>query len=151
VKAFQFNLERVLEWRRVQLLAAEEQLTQLQSQLHLLSQQEEKVLAAYRDSAEKLLSSATLAGGELQALAAFRERTNRLHQTLRARKARCEVLVAEQRQRLLKARKDHRILERLKEQRLKNWIYLNDREVESIAAETYLVNWVRTEAQRNDR
>jgi len=52
-------------------------------------------------------------------------------------------LVLEQRQRLLKARTDHRVLEKLKERRWRQWVYLNDRELEETAAEVYLAKWPR--------
>ncbi len=51
---------------------------------------------------------------------------------------------------LLKARKDHRILEKLKETRYKNWVYLNEREIESTAAEAYLSKWARLETDRKN-
>jgi flagellar export protein FliJ len=146
VKAFRFNLERVLDWRTVQLRTAEEKLTQLRQQLAALLQQEEQVLAAYRDNSAKVLSSQTIEGVELQRLAAFRVRTTHLLQAILRQRAQYEALILEQRQRLLKARKDHRILEKLRDTRFKNWVYLNDREIESTAAEAYLSNWNRREA-----
>ena len=143
MKAFRFHLDRVLAWRATELRAAEERLAQLQHQLLALSRQEAQLLADYYDNAGRLMSSPTIVGSELTALGVFRERTGRMHQALRAQRAQCEAHIAEQRQKLLKARKDYRILEKLKERRRRNWVYLNDREVESIAAEAHLVNWIR--------
>ena len=59
----------------------------------------------------------------------------------------CEKLITEQRQRLLKARTDHRVLENLKERRWRQWVYLNDREVEGTAAEVYLAKWGREDQE----
>ncbi len=150
MKTFRFNLERVLEWRTIQLKAAEEKLTQLRQQLSTLLQQEEQIRAAYRDSAERLLSAQTLGGAELQVLAAYRVRTDNLYQALQKQKAQCEALMHEQRQRLLKARKDHRILEKLKETRFKNWVYLNERDIEATAAEAFLSKWARLDAENKN-
>jgi hypothetical protein len=44
---------------------------------------------------------------------------------------------------LLKARRDVRVLEKLKENRLREWTYLSDRETENIAAESFLAKWAR--------
>src|SRR5713101_6439552 len=41
----------------------------------------------------------------------------------------------------LQALKDYRVLEKLKEKRLRTWTYLSDRELENIAAESYISNW----------
>lgn len=147
MKTFRFNLERVLEWRTIQLRAAEEKLTQLRQHFSKLLQQEEQIQAAYRDNAERLLASQTLEGAELQVLAAYRVRTDNLHQALQKQKAQCEALIHEERQRLLKARKDHRILEKLKETRFKNWVYLNERDIEATAAEAFLSKWARLDAE----
>ena len=62
-----------------------------------------------------------------------------------------ETQIAEQRKRLLKARKDCKILENLKDRRKKAWTYLNDREIENTAAESYISNWARTNAESEER
>lgn len=146
MKTFRFNLERVLEWRAIQLRAAEEKLAQLQRELALVSRREQEALLEYRGHEGRLISSPVLEGSDLHALALFRERTERLRQALRTQKTQGEGLIAEQRRHLLKARGNHRMLEKLKERRLRNWMYLHDREIESIAAEVHLANWVRSEA-----
>ena len=66
---------------------------------------------------------------------------------LKARLSQCEQLITEQRQRLLKARTNYRVLEKLKERRWRQWVYLNDREVEDTAAESYLAKWSREDAE----
>ena len=60
----------------------------------------------------------------------------------------CEAQIAEQLKRLLKARKDCRVLEQLKEKRHKAWSYLGDREVEDTAAESYISSWLRSNAEQ---
>jgi hypothetical protein len=53
----------------------------------------------------------------------------------------------EQRKRLLQARRDHTVLEKLKEKRLRTWSYLSDREIEETAAEAYISKWARNESE----
>jgi flagellar export protein FliJ len=147
LKSFRFKLERVMEWRRIQLRAAEDQLTQLQQHLVLLQRQEEMITTAYRENAQRLMSLQGVTGAELQSLAAFRDRTQRLHQAVLARKIKCEGLIADHRQRVMKARRNHRVLEKLKEQRLNTWTAENNRELEALADESFLAKWLREEAQ----
>ncbi len=56
--------------------------------------------------------------------------------------------IAEQRKQLLKARKDFRVLEKLKEKRFKGWVYLSDREIEDNAAEAYISRWSQSEGRQ---
>ena len=84
-------------------------------------------------------------------LAGFKLRIKRESAVLKAHRAQCEALIAEQLKRLLKARKDCRVLEKLKEERQKEWKYLGDREVEETAADSYISNWRReNESQWNE-
>jgi flagellar export protein FliJ len=147
VKAFRFTLQRVLDWRETQLRAAEEKLSQLQNQLASLHRREHDLLTAYQAAERKLIGAEALAGADLQALAAFRGHTRRRQQDLQAQRKQCEAFIAEHRQILLKIRRDHRVLEKLKEKRWRTWVYLNDREVEETAAEAYLAKWARPDAE----
>ena len=47
----------------------------------------------------------------------------------------------EQRNRLLKARREHRLLEKLRQVRQAEWEAAVNREFETLAAETYLAGW----------
>jgi hypothetical protein len=51
--------------------------------------------------------------------------------------------LAEQQKLMLEARRRCRLLERLKERRFTEWTATRDREVEEIAAESYLARWGR--------
>ncbi len=90
-----------------------------------------------------MLGLTTIQGMELRALTGFKSRVAGERQTLQSNRAKCEAQIAEQRARLLKARKDCRVLEKLKETRKKEWKYQGDREVEETAAESYISNWRR--------
>lgn len=143
MKAFHFHLQRVLEWREMQVRLAEEKLNQLQQQLVTLKQQEEALRAGYAAAESQLLALPTMRGSEMQALAGFRLSTSKQLKANQTRQQECAVLVSEQRERMVKARRDHRVLEKLKEHRRRDWIYLNDREIEETAAEVFLANWSR--------
>jgi len=143
MKAFRFKLQKVLEWREMQLQIAQEKLEQLQRQLDFLNQQEEKILAFYAEAECKMLACPVLTGCELQAMAGLKQRTQQQLDKVRVRQIECAALVADLRGRTLKARQDHLVLEKLREHRLQEWRYLSARELESTAAELYLATWTR--------
>jgi flagellar FliJ protein len=147
MKIFRFPLQRVLEWRALQLRVEEEKLTGLQQQLAALLQMREKLAAERHRSQSHLFASGTAAGSDLQTWALYQARLVKQQELLKTQLLQCEKLTLEQRQRLLKARTDHRVLERLKERRWRQWIYLNDRELEDSAAEAYLSKWSREDLE----
>jgi flagellar export protein FliJ len=148
MKAFKFPLQRVLEWRGLQLRAEEEKLAGLQQQLTTLRRQEQELATARNTSQARMLAAPSIAGSDLQALAAFQAHVRKQQELVQTMLGKCEILIADQRQRLLKARTNHRILEKLKERRHRTWVYLNDQEVEETAAEAYLSKYIREGAER---
>jgi flagellar export protein FliJ len=144
MKSFQFPLQRVLDWRAIQLRAEEEKLAALQHRFTSLAQKENALMAAQSKSERDVLGQPSIGGAQLKALAAFRLRIQSDRAAIRAHRAQCEAQIAEQRKRLLKARKDLRVLEKLKEKRRKTWQHLSDREVEDTAAENYISQWARS-------
>ena len=147
MKTFRFPLQRVLEWRALQLRVEEEKLAGLQQHLASLLQLGEKLAAERNRSQSQLFSSGTAAGSDLQSWALYQARLVKQQEILKTQLAQCEKLTLEQRQRLLKARTDHRVLEKLKERRWRQWVYLNDRELEDTAAEVYLSKWSREDLE----
>ena len=147
MKTFRFPLQRVLEWRALQLRLEEEKLAGLQQHLASLLEMREKLAAERNRSESHLFASGAAAGSELQSWALYQARLAKQQELLATQLVQCEKLVLEQSQRLLKARTDHRVLERLKERRWRQWVYLNDREVEDTAAEVYLSKWNREDLE----
>jgi flagellar FliJ protein len=147
MKTFRFPLQRVLEWRALQLRVEEEKLAGLQQQLASLLELREKLAAERNRSQAHLFASGTAAGSDLQTWALYQARLVKQQELLKTQLLQCEKLTLEQRQRLLKARTDHRVLERLKERRWRQWVYLNDRELEDSAAEAYLSKWSREDLE----
>jgi flagellar export protein FliJ len=148
MKSFRFPLQRVLDWRGIQLRTEEEKLAGLQQKLAALIHREKALTAAQTRSEAAVLSSACIEGSDLRALTGFRVRIKSERAALQASRAQCEAQIVEQRKRLLKARKDCRILEQLKEKRHQEWTYLGEREIEETAAESYISRWLRSNAEQ---
>ena len=147
MRSFRFPLQRVLDWRGIQLRTEEEKLAGLQQTLAALMDREKYLTESGSKAELALLKLPLLEGSDLCALAGFKLRIKRESATLKAHRAQCQSKIAEQLKRLLKARKDCRVLEQLKEERFKAWLYLGDREVEETAAESYISNWLRSNTE----
>jgi flagellar export protein FliJ len=143
MKVFRFPLQRVQDLRALQLRAEEEKLAALQLRLASLIQRENALTEALAKFRSNLLALPSIAGSDLQALAACQVRIRNERASLKESRGGCETLLAGQRQRLLKARINYRVLEKLKEKRWKEWSYLSNREVEDTAAEAYTARWSR--------
>ncbi len=148
MKAFRFPLQRVLDWRNLQLRTEEEKLAGLQHKLASLLHREKALTVAQSRSESAVLRPPFIVGYDLRALAGFKQRVKTEQIALSVSRTRCEAQIAEQLKRLLKARKDCRVLEQLKEKRHKAWSYLGDREVEDTAAESYISSWLRANAEQ---
>jgi flagellar export protein FliJ len=148
MKAFHFPLQRVLDWRALQLRTEEEKLSAIQNKLAEVLHRENALLVAELNAEMNLLGQSSVEGSEFRALAAFQLRLRHERISLLASRKHYESLLAEQRKRLLKARKDCKTVENLKERRKTTWTYLNDRELENTAAESYISKWARSNAEQ---
>jgi flagellar export protein FliJ len=143
VKRFVFRLESVLRWRR-------SLFEQEQNRLRALVAERDAILLRLKELEElrqraeqALLEAPAVTGSELAALEAYRRRLN----LERARKQQeltdCEPRIEAQRQRVLEAQRRVRLLERLRERRFSEWEAELNRELEALAAESYLARWKR--------
>jgi len=151
MKAFRFPLQRVLEYRELQMRTEEEKLSTVQNQLEEVLHRENALTAAQLNAEMSLLGRPLVEATEFRALSAFQLRIRSEKISLLAARANLETQIAEQRKRLLKVRKDCKILENLKDRRKKAWTYLSDREIENTAAESYISNWARSNAESQER
>ena len=151
MKSFHFPLQRVLDYRELQMRTEEEKLSTIQNQLAEVLHRENALTVAQLNAEMNLLGRPLVEATEFRALSAFQLRVRSEKVSLLAARKNIETQVAEQRKRLLKARKDCKILENLKDRRKKAWTYLSDREVENTAAESYISNWARSNAESQER
>jgi len=151
MKAFQFPLQRVLEWRELQMRTEEEKLSTIQNKLAEVLHRENALTAAQLNAEMNVLGRPVVEATEFRALAAFQLRIRGEKVSLVAVRKNLEIQISEQRKRLLKVRKDCKVLENLKERRKKAWTYLHDRELENTAAESFISNWARSNAESEER
>src|ERR1700726_3911071 len=103
MKSFRFPLQRVLDWRSLQLRTEEERLAGFQQKLAALIHQQNALDVALLKCEAALLGMTTIQGSELRALTGFKSRVAGERETLKSNRAQCEAQIAEQRTRLLKA------------------------------------------------
>ncbi len=150
MKAFTFPLQRVLDWRALQVRTEEEKLSTIQNKLAEVIRRENALIVAELNAGAKLLGQASTEGSEFRALAAFQLRLRHEKLSLLASRKKYEELLAEQRKRVLQARKECKTVENLKHRRKAAWNYLHDRELENTAAESFISKWVRTSPEREE-
>ena len=138
---FKFRLESVLRWRQSTLEMEQFALSRLAAELVRWDQ----VLAELeisRQRADRLLvSSESIRGRDLQAAVRYKDLVAGQKRLAVQHRAECERKLVEQRQRLLQARRDFRLLEKLRQVRRAEWESAVDREFEALAAESYLARW----------
>jgi flagellar export protein FliJ len=138
---FHFRLERVLRWRQAKLELEQFALSRIAAD----RTRWDKLLAKLENSraqAETLLrSSCPVTGNELEALARYKEHLGRERQVALDRRRECERKMEQQLARLLAARREYRLLEKLRQVRRAEWETAVNREFEALAAESYLARW----------
>jgi hypothetical protein len=143
MKAFQFPLEKALDWRRVQLELEEARYKQQAAALAGLDRQRAEVEASGIRAEIEVREWRPIAAGDLTALGSFRQYVKSRESEIARLRFEAAQKLAEQQKVMLEARRRCRLLERLKEHRLTEWTAERDREVEEIAAESYLACWSR--------
>ncbi|MCL6545765.1 MAG: hypothetical protein K6T61_11090 [Bryobacteraceae bacterium] len=141
MRRFQFRLERVLSWRKTQLELEEYRLRQLSAALEAIERNKAR-LAAERTLAEsQLLSRTQLNGQELAAHSAYLAALHREEKQTEHRRQQQQRLIEAQLQRVTEARRQCRLLERLRARAWSAWQAELDRETEALAAEAHLARW----------
>ena len=143
MKAFRFNLERVLEFHAAQVRAEEVKLQVLNDQAANLRRASESLDQSRAAEEDKIRHATVLEGADLQALESYRKQVQRQKEHLRDRLVDLEKRLDAQRDQLLKARRKLRLLEKLRERRLQEWTIEANKELEQIASESHLARFVR--------
>src|ERR1700722_12338780 len=99
----------------------EEKLSIVQNQLAEVLHRENALIAAQLNAEMNLLGRPLVEASEFRALSAFQLRIRSEKVSLLAARKNLEIQIAEQRKRLLKARKDCKVLENVKDRRKKAW------------------------------
>lgn len=143
MRRFRFRLETVLGWRRLHLELEETKLQRLFEELRRVDLAEDRLDTEKSEADRAVLNSPSIEARDLAALDAHRRHVAREKERLRKERADCQRRIAAQRDRVLNAERDVRLLKKLKERRLAEWQTAADREQEALASESFLARWHR--------
>jgi hypothetical protein len=143
MRRFHFRLESVLEWRRVHLELEETKLQRLFEGLHRIDLNSARLDSEKAEADRLVLHSPSVEAHDLAALKAHRRHLVLEKRRLARERAECEEAIAAQRERVVECERDVRLVERLRERRLKEWETQASREQEALASELYLAHWHR--------
>ena len=147
MKRFTFPLSRVLDWKHTQASIEEIKLERLHAELCAIDAREALLKEERAKSEKALLAGPVATGFELAALDAFQRYTEAERTRIARARADCGRRIAAQLAVVNGKRRDVRLLEKLKERRLKTWQAKLGRETDRYADEVYLAMW----AARRDR
>jgi flagellar export protein FliJ len=140
---FEFPLEKVLRWRQKQQDVEAARLGRLQYELKDLERALAQVCLRRDASQQELLARGELKGRDLAALEAYKMRLGTERQRIEQHILEQRRKLTEQQARYLEARRSARLLEKLRERRLKQWRSEQNTELETLATEAFLSRWVR--------
>lgn len=143
MKAFRFNLERVLALRETEAKAEEAKLQQLYADRARMEAERDTLIASFEGSAAAIQTQSVVNPSELTMLGAYKLRVEQEKKQLTAKLIAHEQLIAKQQKRVVEARARVRLMEKLREKRKAEWQAAADRELEELAADFSAAQWLR--------
>jgi flagellar export protein FliJ len=143
MSGFRFSLEKALGLRRLQLQLAETTFRQQAAALLELDRRREELRASQAAAETQVRAGGSAQGYDLAALGSFRLHVRAKDKDLARRYAEGEKKLEECRVAMLEARRRCRLMEKLKERRSSEWEAARSREIEDMAAESFLAQWNR--------
>lgn len=143
MKRFEFPLERVRRWRSEQASLEELKLQQLRAEAARLAVSKSEIETEAAQSARQVLAQPSIDALELTSLEAYRQHLQRRVRELENLELQCQAKVGEQRRRVMEARRQFELLDRLHDKARREWVAEGNKEQEQLAAELFLAKSVR--------
>jgi len=141
LKKFAFPLDRVMEFRRTQARLEEAKLENLYAGLRAMDSLEVSLIQRRAQAEKALKSAATVSGEDLQLFGAWglamKEQLKRMDKT----RVECRKRIEAQLRVVTARRREVKLLEHLKEQRIETWEKEMAKEIDGQAEEAYLAKW----------
>ena len=145
---FQFRLSRVLEWYQTQYELEENRLAMCMTALHKTLERIAHLQAETLRTEREVIEGGSITGRELAALGLYRLRSKieaaelEQERQRRSRDADAQLKLVQAAQQRL------RLVEKLRERRLAEYVYAENQELENLAAEAFNSKW--TKAMRSE-
>jgi flagellar export protein FliJ len=138
MKAFEFRLDRIAEFRRQEADMARGRLEALLSELNRLSA-ERAVLAEQRTAARSSVADRMdVTGEEWLALSQFQDYLGRCAKQIGERERQFRAAIDRQRAAVVEAERRVKLLDRLRERKFREWKTESERELDALAADSHL-------------
>jgi hypothetical protein len=138
-----------MDWRDAQARIEESKLETLYAELRAIDAQVSAVLATRAECAEITIAASSVTGAELAAIDAYRRFSVVEQIRLDRLRIDCCKRIAQQIQVVTAKRRDVKLLDRLKQQRLAAWTADFQPELEGEALESHLAKWNRDMSSRD--
>lgn len=141
MKKFDFALERVREWRQEQVGLEVTQLEMLYAAARKIGERRVELDRDQERNETAVLRADSVDGMSLRALDEYRKYARYHRSILDRERAESDGLIAAQRERLLLAQRNAKLLEKLKQRQFAVWQAQFDRALEEQASESFLAQW----------
>jgi flagellar biosynthesis chaperone FliJ len=141
MQRFRFTLERVRHWRQEQAEIEESVLGKLVAQRQALVDRMERLQRERREGDAALVRCATVLAQELVAVESGRHWIKTETARLILRVGETDKQIEQQRARVVQARRNYELLQRLKDRASHKWQKDADRELDQLAADAFLSQW----------
>ncbi len=140
---FRFRLEKVLAWRRTQVDLEEAKFQQRTLELREVENEQARVEAAGNRAETEVRGWSPLTGYDLETLAHYRKYVTSQEKQIALRLEEARQRLEAQQQAVFEARRRCQLLERLRDRRRAEWQAQAGKELEELAAESYLSSLAR--------
>ena len=141
MQTFRFRLTRVMEWYQHQYELEERRFSACLAAL-AGSQKAIAALQAERLSIERdIVSRTAIPSRDFVALGLYRLQAKKRELELQGARDRCQAAVEEQQVKLRAAQRKLRLLEKLRERRVAEYVYAEARELEELASDAFFAKW----------
>ena len=143
MKRFDFPLETVRRWRLERAGIEELKLRQILAEKQKLATRKVQIYSEMAQTARQVLGQPSMQSLELQSLDSFRLYGRNRIRDIENQERQCEARAVEQRNRVLEARRQFELLDRLRQKALAEWRAAGNKEQEEMAAELFLAKSIR--------
>ena len=143
MKRFNFPLETVRRWRLERAGIEEAKLRQILAEKQKFAATKEQIQIEMAQSAQQVLGQPSMQALELESLDSFRLHVRGQVRKIENQERECEGRIVEQRKKVLEARRQFELLDRLRQKALTEWRAAGNKEQEEMAAELFLAKSIR--------
>jgi hypothetical protein len=147
MKSFRFLLERALDWRRMQFEMEEAAYKRELASLNELDRAETALTSEAALVEARIREAQDVSGKDLIAFGSYRLGLTARKEDLKVKRAEASRRAEERQISMVAARRRFRLLEKLKDRRLEEWTQSESRELEDLAADSYLARYCRDRAR----